>query len=101
MCKAPYFRTACSKQDLFTVIKYIDRKCLDSVYWSILSTSQQLPAFKVFPVEQSFELSAGDYLYIIFVDEKDAIDLAGKIKSGSMVLPEAGEPSFYFFMRVD
>ena len=33
--------------------------------------------------------------------EEDAIDLAGEVKSGSMVLPESSEPVFYFIMRVD
>lgn len=101
MCQAPYFRTACSKQDLLTAIKYVDHNFVDHAEWSIVSISQQLPAFRVFPVEPSFELSAGSYLYIIFYDEEEAIDLAGEIKSGSMVLPETSEPTFYFIIRIN
>lgn len=101
MCKATFFRNPCTKQDLLTAIRYIDSGLIACTEWSIVSISQTLPAYRVFPVGPSFELSAGDYLYIIFDNEEDAIDLASKVKSGTMVLPEAGEPSFYFIMRVD
>lgn len=101
MCKATFFRTPCSRQDLLTAIRCIDSNLIDTTEWAIISTSQSLPAYRIFPVEPSFELCAGDYLYIIFDDEKDAIELAAKVKCGTMVLPESSEPVYYFIMRVD
>lgn len=101
MCKLAYFRTPCTKQDLLTVLKYIDGCILESYIWAITTAEKNMPVCSFLPVIPSFEISAGVYLYIIFDNEKDAIDLAGKVKSGSMVLPESSEPCYYFIMRVD
>lgn len=101
MCKLAYFRTPCTKQDLSTVFEYINKNIVDSDDWSFKTAEKNMPVFSFLPVVPSFEISAGKYIYIIFDNEEDAIDLAGEVKSGSMVLPESSEPVFYFIMRVD
>lgn len=101
MCKLAYFRAPCTKQDLLTVFEYIDRNIVDSFEWSFATLEKNMPVSSFLPVLPSFEISAGKYICILFDNEKDAIDLAGKVKSGSMVLPESGEPTFTFIMRVD
>lgn len=101
MCKLAYFRTPCTKQDLLTVFEYIDSNIVDSYEWSFSTAEKNMPVFSFLPVLPSFEISAGKYIYIIFDNEEDAINLAGKVKSGSMVLPESSEPCYYFIMRVE
>lgn len=101
MCKLAYFRTPCTKQDLLTVFEFVDSNFVDSYEWSFITAEKNIPVFSLLPVLPSFEISAGKYIYIIFDNESDAIALAGKVKSGSMVLPEPSEPVFYFIMRVD
>lgn len=101
MCNAVYFRTPCTKQDLLTVFEYIDSKIVDSYEWSFATAERTMPVFSFLPVLPSFEISAGKYICILFDNESDAIDLAGKVKSGSMVLPESSEPTFCFIMRVE
>lgn len=88
-------------QDLLTVFEYIDSNFVCSDDWSFTTAEKNMPVFSLLPVMPSFEISAGKYFYIMFDNEEDAIDLAGKVKSGSMVLPESSEPYFYFIMRVD
>lgn len=101
MCKLAYFRTPCTKQDLLTVFEYIDGNILDSFEWSFATAEKNMPVCSFLPVLPSFEISAGKYICILFDNEEDAIDLAGKVKSGSMVLPDSSEPTCTFIMRVD
>lgn len=101
MCKLAYFRTPCTKQDLLTVFEYIDRNVAEWTEWSFTTAEKKMPVFCLLPVLPSFEISAGKYIYVLFDNEKDAIDLAGMVKSGSMVLPCSSELCFYFIMRVD
>lgn len=101
MCKLAYFRTPCTKQDLLTVFEYIDCNILDSFNWSFVTAKENMPVSSFLPVLPSFVISAGKYICILFDNESEAIDLAGKVKSGSMVLPESGEPTCTFLMRVE
>lgn len=101
MSKIAYFRTPCTKQDLLSVFEYIDRNVADWNGWSFATAEKNMPVFSLLPVLPSFEISAGKYLYVLFDNESDAIDLAGKVKSGSMVLPQSSELEYCFLMRVN
>lgn len=101
MCQAIYFRNACSKQDLVTVLEYINANIHFQDDWSIVPIWESLPVSSFVFVRHSFMASAGTYIIVRIQREVDAIDLAGKVKSGSMVLPNRYESAFYFVMRID
>lgn len=101
MCNAVYFRNAADKASLIEIVNLINREGMSTDYWGFFTAvdTQKLSYF--IQVKIDFTISSGKYLYICCCSETDALAYAGKIRAGSMVVPDAENTDYWFVMRVD
>lgn len=101
MCNAVYFRNAADKASFIEIIDIINREGMSTDYWGFFTAVGRQELSYFIQVKMDFFISGGKYLYICCNSETDALAYAGKIRAGSMVIPDRDNSDYWFVMRVD
>lgn len=101
MCDAVYFRTAADKASFIEIIDMINREGLSTDYWGFFTAVCRSNLSYFIQVKIDFFISGGKYLYICCTSETDALAYAGKIRAGSLVVPDRDTSDYWVVMRVD
>jgi hypothetical protein len=101
MCDAVYFRNVADKASFIEIIDMINREGLSTDYWGFFTAVCRTDLSYFIQVKIDFIISGGKYLYICCTSETDALAYAGKIRAGSLVVPDRDTSDYWFVMRVD
>jgi hypothetical protein len=100
MCKVAYFRNPCSKKDVLCAVDKLNLQGIDNACWGFFHSYNDEYITNFLTVKLDVVISDGTYLYVCYGSEEEALDVAALISCGSLVLPDAESPVFWFIMRV-
>ena len=101
MCKAVYFRNPSSKNDVLCAVNMLNVQGVESSCWGFFSSFGGDFVRKFLTVKIDLEINAGMYMYVFYDNEADALAIAAKVFSTSLVLPDSDDKGYWFIMRVD
>lgn len=101
MCKAVYFRNPSSKNDVLDAVNMLNVQGVESSWWGFFTSFKGDFIRNFLTVKIDLEISAGMYLYVFYNDEAEALAIAKKVHSCSLVLPDSDYKGYWFIMRVD